>query len=175
MVRRAGSGRQRTITTEENLNLIKNLICSQQGSPGSHLSPRKVEESIGISRTSVRRMIKRRGLKQFKLLTTAIMSWGTQERRTKRAGAVADRFRKSRSVEKYIWYNEKDLILDVPLNSQNSRAYGFENKDNIQANRLFHHTNRQSKKVMVSTYVTWKGATRPFFVNDKGLKVNFKT
>ena len=28
---------------------------------------------------------------------------------------------------------------------------------------------------MVSACVTWKGATKPFFVNDKGLKVNSKT
>ena len=28
---------------------------------------------------------------------------------------------------------------------------------------------------MVSAYVTWKGATMPFFVNDKGLKVNSKS
>ena len=52
-----------------------------------------------------------------------------------------------------------------------SRVYGFENKDNIQDNRLFHDTSRQSKKVMVSACVTWKGATKLFFVNSKGLKV----
>ena len=28
---------------------------------------------------------------------------------------------------------------------------------------------------MVSACVMWKGATKPFFVNDKGLKVNSKT
>ena len=79
---------------------------------------------------------------------------------------MADIFRKSYSVEKCAWQNEKDFTLDFPLNSQNSRVYGFENKDNIQDNRLFHHTNRQSKKVVVSACVTWKGATKPFFLND---------
>ena len=103
------------------------------------------------------------------------MSSGTQEAPRKRAGALTVRFRKSCSVEKCISQNEKDLILDAPLDSQNSRVYGFENKDNIQNNRLFHHTNKQSKKVMVSACVTGKGTTKPLFVNDKGLKVNFKT
>ena len=28
---------------------------------------------------------------------------------------------------------------------------------------------------MVSACVTWKGATKPFFVNENGLKVNAKT
>ena len=44
MGRKAGSGRQRTITTEENKNLIENLICSQEENPGSHILPREVEK-----------------------------------------------------------------------------------------------------------------------------------
>lgn len=28
---------------------------------------------------------------------------------------------------------------------------------------------------MVSAFVTWKGATKPNFVNNKSMKVNFKT
>ena len=54
---RAGSGRQRTITTEEKENLIENLICSQEENPGSRMSPREVERNPG------KRIIKRRGLK----------------------------------------------------------------------------------------------------------------
>ena len=33
-----------------------------------------------------------------------------------------DRFRKSRSVDKCVWQDEKNFILDVRLNSQNSRV-----------------------------------------------------
>ena len=102
MYRRAGSGRQRTITTEENENLTGNLICLQEDYPGSHMSPREVEKNTGTSRTSERRMIKRRGLKQFKCLKATMISSGTQDRRTKRAGALVNRFRKSRSVEKCV-------------------------------------------------------------------------
>ena len=40
--RRAGSGRQYTITAGENENLIKNLICSQEDNPGTHMSPREL-------------------------------------------------------------------------------------------------------------------------------------
>ena len=116
-------------------------------------------------------MTKRRGLKQFKHLKTTMMSSGTQERQKKRAGALADRFKKSRSVKKCVWQDEKYFTLDVPLNSPNSPVYRFENKDN----RLFHYVNRQSEKIMISAYVMWKCATKPFFVNDKGLKVSSKT
>ena len=33
-----------------------------------------------------------------------------------------DRLRKSRSVDKCVWQDEKNFILDVRLNSQNSRV-----------------------------------------------------
>ena len=80
---RAGSGRQRTITTEENKNLIENLISSQEDNPGRYMSRRQVEENIGISCTFVRQMIKRRGIKQFKCLKITMMSSAMQERLTK--------------------------------------------------------------------------------------------
>ena len=63
---RAGPDKQRTIATKGNENLIKNLICSQEDNTGSHMSPRAVDKNTSKSRTSVRRMIKRRRLKQFK-------------------------------------------------------------------------------------------------------------
>ena len=114
--------------------------------------------------------------KQFKCLKRTMMNSGTQERWTERAGALADMFAKNRSVEKCVWQDEKVFFtLNVSLNSQNSCVYGIENKDNIQYNRLFHHTNRHSKKVMVSVCVTWNVAPKTLFVNDNGLKINSKT
>ena len=67
--RRPGSGRPTTICTEENMNLIEELVCSQE-EPHSHLAPRKISEQTGISRTSIRRMVKRKNLRQFKRLKT---------------------------------------------------------------------------------------------------------
>ena len=80
MDRRAGSDRQRTITTKENKNVTENLIFSQEDNPTSDMLPREVEKNTGISRTSVRRMIKRRRLKQFKHWKTTMISSGTQEK-----------------------------------------------------------------------------------------------
>ena len=95
-----------------------------------------------------------------------MMSSGMYEIQTKRAGALADRFRKSCSVKKCAWQDKKDITFDLPLNYQNSCVYGFENNNNIQDNHLFHHTSTQLKKVMVSVFVIWKGATKLFFMND---------
>ena len=85
MDRRPGSGSLRTAKTAENEEIVEDLICSQEESPGSHMSPREIEKHTGISRSSVRRMVKRKGLKQFKRLKTQRMSEGTRKRRTESA------------------------------------------------------------------------------------------
>ena len=70
MDRRPGSGRPRTATTVENEEIVEDLICPQEESPGSHMSPREIKKHTDISRSSVKRMVKRKGLKQFKCLKT---------------------------------------------------------------------------------------------------------
>ena len=63
MDRRPGSRRCRMTTMEENEKMIEELICSQGENPESYISPREIENYTGISRFSVRRMVKRKGLK----------------------------------------------------------------------------------------------------------------
>ena len=74
MDRRPGSGRPITVTAEENEELVGDLICSQEENLGTHLPPRETEKGTGISRTSVRRIVERGGLKQFKRVKTPRMS-----------------------------------------------------------------------------------------------------
>ena len=50
MDRRHGSGRPRTVSTEENLNLIEEFVCSLEEGPHTHLASRKIaekQESVG--------------------------------------------------------------------------------------------------------------------------------
>ena len=103
------------------------------------------------------------------------MSSATQQRQTEPAGALTEKFSKKRSIEQCIRQDDKDFTVDVPFNAQNNHVYGLDKKDKIPGNRLFHHANKQPKKVMVSACVTWKGATKPFYVNKNGLKVSAKT
>ena len=42
----------------------------------------------------------------------------------------------------------------------------------ISSTRLYHKKNRYSKKLMVTTCVTWNGYMRPFFVDPSHQKVN---
>ena len=111
-------------------------------------------------------MVKKNGWKQHKRIKTPRMSEGTKKRRTEIAGALAERFSNKRNVEKCVWQDEKDFTLEVPLNHQNSCVYDKNRKGDISDDQLFHNTNRQSKKVMVSACITWYGAKKPFFVNN---------
>ena len=66
MKRRTGSGRPITVTTDESAELVEELICSQEDFPGTHKSPQEIARNVGISRSSARRLVKRRKMNQFK-------------------------------------------------------------------------------------------------------------
>ena len=92
MNRKEGSGQPRSVTVEENTNLIEELICSQEETLHSHLAPRKITEQSGISHSSIRRMIKRRNFCQFKSVKTPEMNDGCRNRRYAHAIALAEKF-----------------------------------------------------------------------------------
>ena len=69
---KAASGRPVTATTEENGDLVEELVCSQE-EPGTNKSPWEVAPMIGISRSSGKRLVRSRGLRQFKRLKTPRM------------------------------------------------------------------------------------------------------
>ena len=79
--RRHGSGWPIAISTEENMDLMEELVSSQEEQPHTHLAPRKIVEQTGISRSPIRRMVKERNFKQFKRLKAPQMSEGTRNRR----------------------------------------------------------------------------------------------
>ena len=60
MNRKEGSGVPRSVATEENTNLIEELICSEEEVPHTLLALRKIAEQTRISSSSIGRMIKRR-------------------------------------------------------------------------------------------------------------------
>ena len=137
MNRKESSGQPRSVTTEENTDLIEELICSQEEAPHTHLAPRKIAEQTGISRSSIRRMIKRRNFRQFKRVKTPEMNDGCRNRRYARAIALAEKFeRNTRMIEKTVWQDEKDFTLDVPVNLQNDRVYGKGKKYNVPDENL---------------------------------------
>ena len=48
----------RSVTTEENNDLIEELICSQEEPPHINVAPHKIAEQTRISHSSIRSMLK---------------------------------------------------------------------------------------------------------------------
>ena len=167
MNREEGSGRPRSVTAEENTDLIEELSCSQEEAPHTLLERRRIAKQTGISRSSISRMIKRRNLRQFKRVKTAEINDGCRNRRYARALALAEKFENNtRMIEKTVWQDEKDFTLDIPVNLQNDGIYGKGIKSDVSDDNLFASTNKMSRNVMIS------GVTKPFLVNENDIKVN---
>ena len=47
-----------------------------------------------------------------------------------------------------------------------------EKKYDVPDENLCAYINKMSRKVMVSAAISWYGTTKPFFVNENGIKVN---
>ena len=56
--RKPRSGRPRSARTQQNIERVSELICSQDDDPHSHKSPREIERETGIPRSSVQRIVK---------------------------------------------------------------------------------------------------------------------
>ena len=173
MNRRKGSGRPRSARTEENERLVEEMICSQEDEPGTHVTPRNIAIQLEISHSSVRRIVKDKGYSQFKRLKTPQMNESTRKRRVDRAAGLVQKFKSNpRMIERAVFQDESDFPLQVPLNAQNDRVYSKGLKKDVRESSLFHETNRQSIKVMISAGLTWHGVTKPIVVSREGLKVN---
>ena len=99
------------------------------------------------------------------------MNNGTRDRRIIRSGNLAEHIdRNSRLVEKFAYQDEKGYTFEVPTNIQNKRVYFKGKKNQVSDENLFHQTNKQSIKVMVSACLTWNGATK-----SCEMKTNAKT
>ena len=92
MKRRTGSGRPITVTTDENAELAEKLISSQVDFSVTHKNPREVARNVGISRSSVRRLVKRRKISQFKRMKTLHLNNGTRDRKAITSGNFDERF-----------------------------------------------------------------------------------
>ena len=68
--RKKGSGRRATTATSENEVLVEELICSQVEHPDTHYSITEITLALSISKTSVHCMVKRKGFRPYKHLTT---------------------------------------------------------------------------------------------------------
>ena len=171
--RKKGSGRPITACTPENEEFVDEEICSQENLPGTHTHPREIAEKLNVSHTSVRRMIKKKKNNQFKRAEAPKVDEGGRKRRKDRVKSLSKKFDNDpRKIERAVFQDEKDFPLNTPTNRQNNRVYFKGKKRDVPPPNLYSERKGQCKKLMVSAAVTWFGATKPFFVNEKGLKVD---
>ena len=54
------------LSTKENMDLIEELVCSQEEQPNTHLAPSKIVKQTGISESYIWKMVKKRKLNCLK-------------------------------------------------------------------------------------------------------------
>ena len=168
--RQDGSGRPGSLS-EQQMEDIEHMICSQENKPGTHLSQRKIAKTLNVTRGSVRRHLQTRKLKAFKRIISPPMSQAVRMKRKTRANNLYKMVSKH-DVKKMVFTDEKDFTLEVPTNRQNNRVYASSKKTDISPGRLYHEKSRFSRKVMVSAGVSWRGKTDIFFLETQTAKVD---
>ena len=112
---KAGSGRPRTVKTEQNVERVAELISSQEGNPGSSRSTREIEHLTGISRSSVRWIAKRNlQLRVFRHKKVHLLFDSDREKRVKCCKTLLCR-RCLQNVDK-IWFSDEKIFYRSATN-----------------------------------------------------------
>ena len=104
---RQHSGRPRRAITPENEEVVEEMICSQDYLR-TYVPQKDIVKGLKMSQSSVRRIIKRRRIKQLKRLKTPYMNGATRLRRV-----------------------DHDFPLQIPINSQNDLVYVKGQKEDV--------------------------------------------
>ena len=103
-----GSGRPKSARTEENIEIVEELVQSQE-EPGTHKSPREIERETGISRSTVRRIAKNDlQLNQFKGVKGQKLSTMDEKKETKASSSFTQKDNK-KDIIKNLFHRRKDL------------------------------------------------------------------
>jgi len=95
--------------TDANIELVSELISSQDDKPHSHKSQQEIQRVTGISRSSIQRTVKKYlALNQYK--RTAGRS-AAEQKRLQRSQQLLQRFPTERSVRSQWFTDEKTLPL----------------------------------------------------------------
>lgn len=171
--KREKCGRPRTSRNPENINKVEELVLSQEDAPGTHRTGRQIAREIGISRTSVRRIIdKDLNLKCFKRKRAQELSEANKITRLVRVKQLLKKY--PEHLVEFIWFTDEKLFtVASPTNFQNDRLYAprATTKKMLPAARLLRTRSHFSKSVMVSVGVSALGCTQLVFI-EPGVKVN---
>lgn len=171
--RKAGSGRPKTARNENNINEVSERILSQEGQPGSHETPAQISKSLGISKSSIKRIIKKDlNLRPYKKIRGQKLTISDEVKRVMCAKKLL-RLVDANKLNVCFFSDEKIFTVEPPLNAQNERVYfeASKRKNQITSERLFSMKSHFPKNVMISIAVSKLGKTSIHFVNP-GVKIN---
>lgn len=171
--RQKGSGRPKSVRTEENVAAVQDLVLSQENQPQTHRSTRQISRETGISLTSVRRIIHNDlMLRCFKKRRAQELSAANRDARLSRCKQLLTQY--SESLVDFIWFtDEKVFTVATPRNPQNDRVYApaASRKREVVPERLLRMRSTFSQSLMVSVGVSKLGRTDLIFVQP-GVKIN---
>jgi len=108
--RKKGSGRPRSARTAANIQIVNDLICSQEGHPGTSKTPREIERETGISRSSVRRIAKKDlNLKTFRRRDVQLLSTADIRKRLVACKKLKRRLTKPKLDR--TWFSDENCLL----------------------------------------------------------------
>lgn len=111
---RPGSGRPKSVRTEDAARSVSDLLCSDEDRPGTSLSEREAANRLGFSRSSVRRIAKYDlGLKVFKRASVTALPAVVRTKRAVRAQSLLRRF-SAAQVPHICFSDEKNLPYFCP-------------------------------------------------------------
>jgi hypothetical protein len=171
--RTPGSGRPRTVRTDDKIHLVEELVLSQENAPQTHRSQREIAREIKIELTSVNRIIKRDlELNCYKKHRAQELTDANKTARLSRCQKLLHLY-PAHMVNFLVFTDEKIFTIATPKNSQNDRVYGLRGnrKLDIAPERLLRTRSTYSQSLMVSVGVSKLGRTGIHFV-EPGVKVN---
>ena len=158
---RKSPGRARTIRTKAAIQKVK-----MRANRGKKVSSRKLARELGISRTSVQRILcNDLGLRAYKVQIEPLLTDEHKEKRIRFANWIRTNFRKEDTM-KILFSDEKMFDIDGVYNSQNERIWAV---DRAEANTRGGIRQRRKfpQKVMVWLAVCSKGVS-PLVIFEKG-------
>jgi len=171
--RRVGSGRPCSARTEESIDLVDDLIVSQEDRPQTYRTVQEIARETGIPRSSVVHIIQKDlRLKCFNRRRAHDLTDQNCAARLTHSRQFPKKFPKP-AADFIFFTDEKVFTVASPANSQNDRVYAplDARKRQIAAKRLLRCRPDFSKSLMVSVAVSKLGCSELFFV-EPGVKVD---
>ncbi len=155
------SGRPRTIRTKATIRKINHRKERRK-----FVSSRKLARELGISRTSVRRVLKNDlKLQAYKIQNEPLLTDEHKEKRIKFANWIRTNFRKEDTM-KILFSDEKMFDIDGVYNSQNDRIWAV-NRSEADIKGGIRQKRKFPQKVMVWLGVCSKGVS-PLVIFENG-------